>query len=196
MTPKGLAVTLLRPKNLGSDYPKELSINVVVVEEIDTPEGEPPVYWRLYTTEPIETACDIERAVDVYRCRWRIEEYFKALKTGCAIQKRQLESGQGLMNVVALFIPIAWQILRLRTLARADAERPASRIMTPLQIKILRKKSRKKLPRALSVADAFVAVAALGGHLKRNGPPGWLTLARGYELLLTLEQGAILAAEM
>jgi hypothetical protein len=49
-----------------------------------------------------------------------------------------------------------------------------------------------KLPRALSVADALVAVAALGGHLQRNGPPGWITVARGYERLLTLEEGALL----
>jgi hypothetical protein len=33
------------------------------------------------------------------------------------------------------------------------------------------------------------AVAALGGHLKNNGEPGWQVLGRGMEHLLTLEIG-------
>ena len=41
--------------------------------------------------------------------------------------------------------------------------------------------------------DAMLAVAKLGGHLKRNGDPGWITLGRGYERLLTLEEGWKLA---
>jgi len=193
---KAVPVTLSRPRDVPANLPKSLSLHVVIVEEIDPPQGEPAISWRLYTTEPIETASDIEFVVDAYRCRWRIEEFFKALKTGCAIQKRQLESCHALMNALAVFIPIAWRVLRHRTLAHADGNRPAKTILTPLQIQILRKKSPKKLPRSLSVADALVAVAALGGHLKRNGPPGWITLSRGYEHLLVLEEGALLAREM
>ena len=33
--------------------------------------------------------------------------------------------------------------------------------------------------------DVLLAVAALGGHLKHNGEPGWITLRRGYEKLRT-----------
>lgn len=193
---KAQVVSVLRPRDLPETLPKSLTLHVVVVEEIDPPVGEPAVYWRLYTTEPINTVADIEAVVDAYRCRWRIEEFFKALKTGCAIEKRQLETGHALINAVALFTPIAWRVLRLRTLAHADADRPAKRVMTGLQIRILRKQAKKKLPRALTVAEALIAVAALGGHLKRNGPPGWITLSRGYERLLTLEEGAILAGQM
>ena len=193
---KAQVVNLLKPRDLPATFPKSLTLHVVVVEEIDPPAGEPPIYWRLYTAEPIDTVADIETVVDAYRCRWRIEEFFKALKTGCAIEKRQLETGHALMNALALFTPIAWRVLRHRTLVHADADRPAKRVMNSLQIQILRKLTKKKLPRALTVAEALVAVAALGGHLKRNGPPGWITLSRGYERLLTLEEGAILATQM
>src|SRR5262249_16452957 len=96
----------------------------------------------------------------------------------------------------AVYIPIAWRILRHRTLAHEDAKRPATAILTKLQIRLLRLKSKSSLPDALTVADALVAIAAMGGHLKRNGPPGWITLARGYEKLLSLEEGAILARKM
>jgi hypothetical protein len=39
----------------------------------------------------------------------------------------------------------------------------------------------------------MLAIAALGGHIKNNGDPGWLVLGRGYEDLLLLERGAALA---
>jgi hypothetical protein len=39
----------------------------------------------------------------------------------------------------------------------------------------------------------MLAIAKLGGHLKRNGDPGWITLGRGYERLLILEEGWKLA---
>jgi IS4 transposase len=193
---KAATVTLLRPKNLLTDQPRTLRINVVVVDEIDVPAGEPPVGWRLFTTEPIETPTQIERIVDAYRCRWRIEELFKALKTGCAIEKRQLESYRGLTNALAIYIPIAWRVLRHRTLAHAAGDRPATLVLSPLQLRILRRVSRAKLSRSPTLAEALIAVASVGGHLKRNGPPGWQTLARGYERLLTLEEGVALGAEM
>jgi hypothetical protein len=193
---KALSVKLLRPRDQPASLPSRIQLNVVVVEETDPPKDEPAVFWRLYTTEPINTASDLELIVDAYRRRWTIEEFFKALKSGCQLQKRQLETGHALMNAMAIYIPIAWRVLRHRTLAQADAHRPAKDIMTPLQLKILRKQSKRPLPRSLNVADALVAIAALGGHLKRNGPPGWLTLSRGYERLLAWEEGAILAAEM
>ena len=42
-------------------------------------------------------------------------------------------------------------------------------------------------PRTL--ADAMRLLARMGGRLRNNGPPGWLTLARGHEHLLTLVAG-------
>jgi len=36
-----------------------------------------------------------------------------------------------------------------------------------------------------------MALAALGGHLRSNGPPGWIVLGRAFDKLLVLEQGWI-----
>jgi hypothetical protein len=35
----------------------------------------------------------------------------------------------------------------------------------------------------------LLAVAALGGHIKWNGEPGWQTLGNGYRELVTLTAG-------
>ncbi len=163
------------------------------MREIDPPTDEEPVEWLLITTEPIDSEDNVLKVVDCYRGRWRIEELFKALKTGCAFEKRQLESRQTLLNALAIFVPIAWNLLRLRTAARSQESTPARLILDPDQIAVLRKASDAPLPTALTARDAMLAIARLGGHLRSNGDPGWAVLGRGYQDLLMMVAGYRLA---
>ena len=94
-------VVVRRPTNLEKDLPETLELNVVHVWELNPPADVEPVEWHLLTTEPIDTEEEILQVVDYYRCRWLIEEYFKALKTGCAYEKRQLESYETLLTTRA-----------------------------------------------------------------------------------------------
>jgi hypothetical protein len=165
-----------------------LKLNVVYVREVDPPEGEDPVEWILATREPIDTFEQVAQIVDFYRNRWLIEEYFKALKTGCAIESRQLDSYDALLKAIAIFLPIAWQLLLLRHLARTDPDALASQILSEIQIEVLRECGRIALPRAPTVRVAMLAIAALGGHIKNNGDPGWITLWRGMQKLLAFEE--------
>jgi hypothetical protein len=148
-----------------------------------------PVEWVLLTNEPIETAEQLLRIVDWYRARWVIEEFFKALKTGCAYEKRQIEDLHGLCNVLALFAPIAWQLLLLRSEARRTPTQPANTVLTSTQLEVLRAFARTPLPKKPTLHEALLAIAALGGHLRHNGEPGWQTLGRGYEKLTLLVHG-------
>lgn len=182
-------VAILRPPNADRNSPAELNLNVVHVVETDPPQGEDPVEWILYTSLPIATASDVAAVIDTYRARWVIEEYFKALKTGCAYEKRQLESPEALLNMLAITIPIAWRLLLLRHLARNAPEKPASAALPDSQLQVLASIERARLPSSPTVRDAMLAVARLGGHIKNNGEPGWLVLTRGYTRLLTLEEG-------
>lgn len=181
-------IRVQRPDKARKDLPAMLELNVIYVDEIDTPPGFTPVHWILFTSEPVSTVAQVLAAVEYYCARWMIEEYFKALKTGCAFEERQQESKAALLNVLGLFIPIAWSLLHLRTMARDEelGALPADRFFTPTQLKILAIKSKGKLPAQPTLREALHGVARfLGGHLKGNGEPGWLVLGRGYvELLL------------
>lgn len=192
-------VTVVRPHSSKADQPKTLTLNIVRVFESKPPEQQDPIEWRLWTTEPVNTEAELLAVVDAYRCRWRIEEFFKALKTGCAIEKRQLESYQGLINTVALMAPVAWRLLHLRTLAREQAHLPATDALTPRQLlclaAVLRKRGRPPLPDVPNVRDAMLGVAALGGHIRNNGEPGWIVLGRGLDDLLLIELGYVLAKD-
>lgn len=186
------------PRRVLSNHPPSLTVNLITVEEMDPPSRAEAVDWRLATTEPIDTAEQVEAIVDAYRARWVIEEYFKALKTGCAIEKRQLESFRGLVNALAVFSVVAWRLLLLRSVARLRPHAPASEAMTKRQLKVLGSLSkldgmgalpRIQLPASATAQAALGALALLGGHIKNNGPPGWQVLGRGYEALLLLELG-------
>jgi hypothetical protein len=181
-------VDLQRPRHL-KDVPEWTPLNVVVVTEIDPPPGEPAVEWLLYTTEAVETPEQVEAVVDVYRARWTIEELNKALKTGCVVQERQFESYEALLNILALTLPIACELLAIRALARSSPDRPAIDALTPGQLEALRHLSRRPLPSAPTVKDALWAIAGVGGHLKRNGEPGWQVLQRGMETFLQFAAG-------
>lgn len=78
-----VAVDLPRTKDAAATASATLPVNVVHVFEKHPPPGEPAVEWFLLTDLPVDNPDAIAFVVDCYRGRWIIEEYFKALKTGC-----------------------------------------------------------------------------------------------------------------
>lgn len=183
-------VTLRRPRSSSNEYAEKTSLHVVHVFEPNAPVGEDPVEWILLTDEPITTEAGLRGVVECYRQRWIIEEFFKAIKTGCAYEKRQLETYEALQNALAMTLPLAWSMLLLRAQSRSNVPVPATAIVDPFRLQVLRAHAvRYKLPEQPTLKDVAYAVAGMGGHLKRNGPPGWQTLRRGFEKLLTLEEG-------
>ncbi len=183
------AVVVKRPGHIGASAPKTLTLNVVHVSEPCPPTGEPGVEWLLFTTLPVDSEKQVAIVVDNYRARWTIEEFNKALKTGCAYESREFESLHALLIVLAMSLPIACELLWLRSRARHDPDAPATEVVTTQQLKILRLLGSRNVPSKATARDALWAVAGLGGHLKRNGEPGWLVLYRGMQTLLNYEAG-------
>jgi hypothetical protein len=171
-----------------------VTLQVVRVWEPEPPEGQAPIEWRLETTEPADTPELVAQIVDWYRARWVIEEYFKALKTGCAFQRRHVESRQALLNTLAIFASVAWRLLLIRTLSRHSPDEPGSRAFTPAQIQILKFVNKKhnhrvKLSRPPKVGQLAAILAKMGGHFSNTTPAGWQTLGAGYDKLLIAELG-------
>ena len=190
-----MRIQLPRPRLSDKTLPEELALNLVRVWELDAPEGVEPVEWLLITNEPAETPEQLRRLVDAYRARWTIEEFFKALKTGCSFMRRQLEDYEGLVNALAVSTPIACKALLLRTIAR---EQPQSEqtLLDADHLLVLREKGRTKLPPNPTNRDVLLAIAALGGHIKWNGEPGWKTICEGLETLLPMTEGFRIARKL
>lgn len=164
--------------------------NVVYVSEKNPPTNQPPVSWILFTSEPIDTEQQVLTIIDYYRGRWQIEELFKAIKSGCAFESRQFRSYNALQNMLATTLPVACSLLTLRWSSRQSPDEPATNVVAAPLLEVLLALD-PKLPtlEKISLKQALWAIASLGGHLKRNGPPGWSTLGKGYQKLLAYRIG-------
>lgn len=176
--------------------PKSIPLNFVEVQEVDTPEGAAPVNWRIVTTEPIDTDEQIASVIEIYRKRWLIEEFFKAIKTGCRFEAHQLESIRGLLIALSIESVISWRLLLLRYLDRKCPDACGEDILTEGQrFALCHIRARRGLcSEQLSVRDVMFELAVLGSHLKNNGPPGWVVLKRGLRKLDLLAEGISLAS--
>ena len=174
---------LIRPESDKRTPQERIAVNVVRVFETNAPEDCHPIEWMLFTSEPVSTLAQVAAVVDMYRARWLIEEFFKALKTGCSFEKLQLEKRNCFLNALAIYTPVAWAMLRLRSSAHDPNDEDVHTVLSKELVAILRV-LRPKLPAKPTVRDALFAIAGLGGHIKQNGDPGWLTLGRGMNRLL------------
>lgn len=179
--------------------PEPIPMMVVWVREVKAPRGVKPIEWILYTSLPVNTFEDAWQVVEYYECRWLIEEYHKALKTGCSVQQRLLQSADRLEAMVGLMSVVAVRLLQLKSVARNDPDQPARNVVPTLWLQML-KAARKGLRRVhdLTVHQFYRELAKLGGFLGRrsDGDPGWITIWRGWEKLNTLVRGAQLAINM
>ena len=192
----------LLPPRLKSPYlkrlcPSPISMWVVRVREVDPRPGVEPIEWVLYTSLPVETFEQAMVVVGYYEKRWLIEEWHKALKTGCQVEARQLEHHERLEAMVGLMSVIAVRLLQLKAVARSEPDRPAEELVPRGYIRLL-ERARKMVPGTIqAVGQFFRGLAKLGGFLGRkgDGQPGWITIWRGWDKLSLMLRGAELTHE-
>lgn len=183
---RATTVSIRRPGSCSATSPESVEVQVVWAREMDAPEGCEPVDWRLLTSQPVRTSDGAVDIIDQYCQRWVVEEFFGALKGPVRPEERQLKSGQTYSTALALMLPVAWRLLFLRTLAHHAPEIPATRELRPSQMGVLAADSNTDFdaPEGVTLREALNGIASMGGHLPRNGPPGWQVLHRGYQQLL------------
>lgn len=168
--------------------PSPVAMNVIEVVEVNAPKGVTPIRWVLLTSLPVETFEQAWEIIGYYEHRWLVEEYHKALKSGCTTQKHQLKTADRLESLVGLTSVVAVRLLQLKSLARTNPDALARQVVPAVWLKML-KLAREKLNRVhdLTVGQFYLEVAKLGGFLGRkgDGQPGWITIWRGWEKLNT-----------
>jgi hypothetical protein len=189
-------VVLPRPQHVsewvkGSDI-EEIAMWVVEAREIDPPPGVKPARWVLLTSEPVESFDAAWIILEYYERRWLIEEYHKALKSGCRLESRQYETAKRLEAITGVLSVLAVRLVQLKMVARDDPERPAEKVVPRKWIAMLQGLRKRKLATPWTVRDFFRELAKLGGFLgrKSDGEPGWITVWRGFEKLHLCLRGA------
>lgn len=190
-------VKVLPPKDLPIEVRRRgaLTLWVLRVWEESPPLGVDGLEWVLLSSLPIDCLADARRAVDWYSCRWLCEDFHQCLKTGCRVEHSQLDDGADLQRLLGFAIPLAIRLLQLRQSARQIPEQQASTVVDPLMVEVLAR--REKLDgKRMTARQFWQEIARLGGHQgrRRDGPPGWQTIWKGWRLLADLTEGARLFA--
>ena len=202
-------VTLRQPQR-GADRrdPPELRLNLVEGREIDPPPGEEPIVWRLLTTHPATTLAEAAWIIDLYRCRWIVEQLFRTLKSqGLNLEDSYLSDGDALECLAAASLIAACSVMQLvQGRGEAGSTLPASRVFSPAEISLIEalirkfegKTEKQKNPHPRhSIAWAGWCIARAGGW---NGyvterPPGPITFARGLRRFHAIMEGFALTAK-
>ena len=154
-----------------------MAVWAVRVWELDPPAPvKEPLEWILLTNVAVQTFEDACQRLDWYACRWIIEEYHKAMKTGCGIETMEFTKQERLEPAIALVSVLAISLLTLRdTSRRSDADRRLARELIPAEYVTVLSAWRFQMPaRDLTVHEFCFALARLGGHQNRkhDHPPG------------------------
>lgn len=186
------------PKTVQNRNRQDLELCVVDLWEITPPKGVASLHWRLFTTLNVKTKSEALRVVDIYRKRWMVESYFKALKTGTNVEKARLASAEKLECYLSLLMVVAWRILWMTHLNRHAPQESAETMLTTSEWRALwlqrhrryiREGKMKPIPPDTppTVYEAVRWIAMQGGFLGRKGDkePGLITIWRGWLSLQT-----------
>jgi hypothetical protein len=181
-------VTLPAPHVRRGDHDRRgVTVQVIRVWEVEVPPGEKKVEWLLLTNRAVADIAGMREVVSYYQRRPIIEEYHKAFKSGCGVERLQQRGRPALAAAVGITAVLAVGLLELRDLARNPArqEDPAADVVGRQAVRVL---SVWRLGVAMvgwTVREFLWALGRLGGHMNRpsDGVPGWQTLWRGLRKL-------------
>ncbi len=151
------------------------------------------IEWLLLSTVPVEDADAAAEVVRWYGYRWLVEEYHRALKTGCRYEHSQLRSRERLLALLGFLSVVAVRLLTVRDAARTRPLTPAVNLVPVLLVRLVA--AHFGLEAAdLTISEFSRRVAMVGGFLGRkgDGEPGWQTLWKGWVEVLQWYQGALL----
>jgi hypothetical protein len=187
-------VTLIPPRRKRGEHRREkLPGFVVVAREVEVPEGVEPIQWIMLTDLEVNDLEDVVRILHWYGGRWTVEDYHKALKTGCGVETLQLTTASRLQPVLALLSVVAVSLLQLRDADRVSGAevRRATELFSEDAVAVLAGWRFGEVRTDLTIREFTTALARLGGHQNRrgDGPPGLLVLWRGWTELQAMLRG-------
>jgi hypothetical protein len=189
---RATTVTLRPPPRGDRDLPA-VSVNVVLVSEVDAPADEPAIEWLLVTTLPINTVEQVRQVVEYYTVRWMIEVFFRVLKSGCRVEERRFERLDRFLCCAAVYLIVAWRVLYVCRMGRSIPDVDCEALFEASEWKsvwmAVHRQAPPKVPPKLS--EMIALIAQLGGYINRpnrKDPPGaqtlWLGMHRRYDFAI------------
>ena len=190
-------ISVLPPRSFKGNKSDKLALTIFTIQVIEDepPRGASKLEWMLHTNIPVENYDEAIEKINWYCLRWRIEVYFKVIKSGFNVERCRLETADRLIRYLAIISIVAWRVFWLTLVTRTSSSTPISELLGDEEWKILFVKFNpgRKIPeRSPPLKIAIIWVAKLGGFLGRkgDGSPGITYIWRGLQKLFDLLAGA------
>ena len=177
----------LPPPNGATNRQTPVTMTILhLLEETPPEDGGKPLEWLLLTTLPVKSAKQARKILEFYALRWRIEDYFKIVKSGCKVEHLNHRTADRIERAVTINAVIAWRIAAMTLLGRETPELDASVMFSDYELSALEVFAKpRNLDPPHDLAAAILIMAIMGGYLNRKNapPPGHKIIWRGYTRL-------------
>jgi len=157
--------------------PRPVGVNIVVIRETNPPHDCKPLFWVLFTSLPADSLEQLAYVGRIYELRWKIEDYFRLLKSGYRILDSRLDNAAKIARLLVVLAIAAMALLSLKqmvglapkgTMCKDDYQRVKTAMLEPDN------------PAIDLNLRLFAFIAKSGGWLGRRADPiGPTILMRG-----------------
>ncbi len=125
-------VTLPAPREAEEEPVK---VSAIHLHEVSPPEA-PHIEWYLLTTMAVTTREEAKQMVEHYTLRWRVEDIFRILKSGCRVEKLRLQQAASWHQAITLYLVTTWRTMLMTLLGRVLADLEAELIFTDTELQV------------------------------------------------------------
>ena len=173
-----------RTKNKDGGSLENIVLWGIFAREKNPPPNEKGVSWFLITNIPVDNEDNVIEKMKWYTIRWNIEVFHKILKSGCSIELAQLRSREKLIKYITVKSIIAWKIFWLSRNFNGNEHASCNTVLNSTEQNILFKRFNKgkEIDRIISLREATIWIAKLGGYIgrKSDSPPGIVSIWKGW----------------
>lgn len=173
------------------NYPDITAVFIHAKEISNTGGDREPIDWKLITNLSVKTVADAAEKLHWYSLRWKIEIFFKILKSGCKVEDAKLRTAEALCKLIAIYSIMSWRVFWMTMLNREGQSLSPKLALSELELRILdHLKPDKKITKN-TLSKYILKIAKLGGYLARSSdpPPGNNVLWRGLQRLTEIQIG-------
>jgi hypothetical protein len=166
-------------------------VAVVSASESAEPKDRERISWVFITNLPVSSKVEAVTVLDWYRQRWKIETYFKVLKSGFKAESSKLRTSERLTRLISIFCILAWRVQWITMLNRDDERYAPNSAFDEAERQVLIRYFKRQENPQRTLQDYINLVARLGGYLARSSdpPPGISVIWRGMNKLYDLRIG-------
>jgi hypothetical protein len=164
--------------------PSPIDVNLVVIRELNPPVGVEPICWVIFTSLPVDSLAQLTRIAYFYELRWKIELFFRLLKSGYRIEESRLDNALKTAKLLVILSLASMSILKLKS----SLGLPTNGNLNPDQYDRVKKATRNlDNPKMKLELRLFALIIKLGGWLGRKRDPiGPSVLMRGILQLIAI----------